>query len=184
MTRSLDRGSWLAAAGLIVLMLAVYAVAVWSMHRFPLLRWDASLGYALALCIVVTWAAGWLLKWRRELVATRGLLRSLTDPLAIALIATLVVGNPLYHILNATLDWGPISRVAYLVEQRDCFRVGKGRGPQLILRRGSDRDERVRLDVPKRVCEDAEQEQEVILEVKPGFLGSPWIARYAVQPGR
>jgi len=183
-TRSLDRGSWLAAAGLIVLMLAVYAVAVWSMHRFPLLRWDASLGYALALCIVATWAAGWLLKWRRELLGTRGLLRSLTDPLAIALIATLVVGNPLYHILNATLDWGPISRFAYLVEQRDCFRVGKGRGPQLILRRGSNRDERVRLDVPKRVCEDAEQEQEVILEVKPGFLGSPWIARYTIEPSR
>lgn len=174
--------SWLVGAGFITLALALYTLASWSMTRFPLVRPDNAFVISMVLFVVGTAAAGWLLKWRRELLDSHGLLRSLTDPFIVALLAALFVGNSLYRILNGALDGGSTTRRTYVIEGRKCFWVRRG-GPMLVLRSVSTaHDGRVRLLVTQDVCDRAADGQEVILDVKPGFFGSAWVRDYALQP--
>lgn len=181
--RPLDRRSRLLLIGLIPAAAAVYAFAVWPMTKFPLLYWDASLWIAMALCVVGVWAAGWFTVARHELLPARGLLRSLTDPLLVALLVALIVGNPVYHLLNALLDRGPPRHLTYVVADRNCTSGKRGTRAALVLRSDSpSQPARVSLEVTKPVCRDAIAGAEVLLAVKPGFFGSAWVTGYTVQP--
>jgi len=172
---------WRAWAFLLGAFAAFIPLGRWNigtMRRYQLIDIDLPFGIGLLMCLLATATLCWLFVWPTGPFALR-----LKSSFAAGIALTALVGIGGYHQLNAVLDTSQVSPRPYVIENLDCRRTRR-RPAQLWLRPVLEGDTRFSLDVPRSECQSALPGDSVFVELKPGFFGSAWVARYTVSNGK
>lgn len=86
--------------------------------------------------------------------------------------------NVFYPIVNGAFDRRPAQQRVYTIESRFCYR-----GPELrLVPADQSKSGGFRLRVRRTYCRGARDGQELIVDVQPGFLNTPWASRYELRP--
>jgi len=168
---------WRAWAFLLGSFAAFIVLERWNfrmMRRYQLIDFDLAFGIGLLLCLLVTVTLCWLFVWPTGPLAMR-----LKSSFAAGIALTALVGIGGYHQLNAVLDAAQVAPRPYVIENLDC-RSTRRHPAQLWLRPVVESDPRFSLDVPRSECRSTLPGDSVLVELKPGFFGSAWVARYTV----
>lgn len=141
----------------------------WAYH-FQLIAHDRYF-WATMLLVLIGATAAAEAAWRLLLQRTCNL------ALLLGFAATVAAGHVFYPIANGAFDRRPAEQRAYVVEQRYCHGTRETVGyATMWLRPVAAPDRGVfRLRVPRRSCRSAQDGQELLLDVKPGFIGSAWV---------
>ncbi len=166
-----DTEAALIGVAIIVLAFALMPVQKRWAYNFPLIEHDRFFWTTMVLVFlgtVATAEAAWRFLWRRPCRYS----------LLVGWVGLVSAYNVFYPIANGALDRKTPQQRIYVITARDCWR----QRPTMRLRPATTPDGNgMTLRVSKGDCEDASDGQELVLDVKPGFLGSPWIANYSVR---
>lgn len=168
-------GGWPGCLGFVavVFLLQMWVVRVWA--KYQLLEFDASIGIALGVLVILFSAVGWFVVWRTAARPQR-----LKNALLLGFTGTLILGTTGYLQLNAVLDSHQPELKTYIVESRDCTH-SRRRRPRLELRPLDPTIvDHFTFDVPRAVCRDVFPNTRVGLEIKPGFFGTRWVSHFEV----
>jgi hypothetical protein len=171
-----DEGALIGVA-LIILGLALMPVQQRWAYNFQLIEYDRHFWMTMLIVFLGTVAAAeaaWRVVLRRPCKVS---------PI-IGFAATVAAYNVFYPIANGALDRNEADQRVYVIAARDCNPLGRGEGGRAILWLQSQDppDHRLKVRVPRRFCRDAHDGQELLLELKPGFLNTAWVARYELGP--
>ena len=165
-----------ALVGLTVIIFAV--VLMWAQKRwaynFQLLARDRYFWVTMVMAFLGTIVAAealWRLAWRRSC--------KLSPILGFAV----MVGayHVFYPIANGVLDRRAAEQRVYVIERRFCYAAKKAEGASMWLRPRARPEDEIEFRVSWRRCVDAKDGEELVLDVKPGFFGTPWIPRYEAE---
>lgn len=135
-------------------------------HNYQLIERDRYFWVTLVVVFVgsiVAVEALWHFAWRRS--------SNYSPILAFAvMVGTLHV---FYPIANGALDRRAAEQRVYVIERRFCH----GESSMWLRPREKPEDE-IEFRVSWRRCVDAKDGEELVLDVKPGLFGTPWIPRY------
>ena len=168
---------WHGCVAALVALAAFILVGRWDfgmMRRYPLVRFDTSLGIALLVCLLLVSTVCWVYLWRTGPVSLRA-----RSSLSAGFLVTLLIGLGGYHQLNAILDSARARPGTYLIEGLDCTSDRRHRA-RLWLRPLDPLNERFTLELPKSECRSSLPSDTVYVDLKPGFFGSQWVAEYRV----
>ena len=166
--------------GVTIILLGLTLIPVqrrWA-YSFQLVEYDRHFWMTMVMVFLAAVAAAEG-AWR--LVARRSCKLS---PL-IGFAMTIAAGNVFYPIANGALDRKPAEQRVYVIESRYCYRGWrKARDwPRLRLRPVDHTDRGgFRLRVSASYCRAARDGQELLVDVKPGFLNTAWAAHYELRP--
>ena len=144
------------------------------LRRYQLVQFNAPIWIALILILVVAIVLCLVFVWPRGRLALR-----LRSSFSAGLLLTLFVGIGGYHQLNALLDNSRAHSGTYVIDNLDC-RSGRHQSPRIWLRPLDSIDQRFSLELAKSECRRSLPGDTAYVDVKPGFFGSPWVARYRI----
>ena len=144
------------------------------MGKYQLVTMDSPLGIGLLLCFVVTATLCFVYVWPAGRVSWR-----FKSSLSAGAALTILAGVGGYHQLNAVLDSTRPEPRTFVIENLNCS-SGRRHRPRLSLRPTDPLLKEFSLEVPAQECRSSLPGDSVFVEVKPGFFGSAWVARYTV----
>jgi hypothetical protein len=159
--------------GVAIIALAPVLMAVqrrWA-YNFQLIEYDRYFWMTLLMVFLGTVAAAEA-AWR---FVSR---RSCTYSPLLGFAAAIAAYNVFYPIANGALDRRPAEQRVYVIDARFCV-ASKGKRPEIRLRPAdTENGHMIRLGVPRYDCRDMREGEKLLLEVKPGFFGTAWVANY------
>ena len=171
------RKGWQGWAFALIAFAAFLVLERWNfgmMRRYQLVKIDGRLGVGLLLCLVVTATLCWVYVWPTGRVSWR-----LKSSLSAGAALTMLAGVGGYHQLNAVLDSTRPEPRTFVIESLNCW-SGRRHSPRLSLRPTDPIATGLTLELPARECRSSLPGDTVFVELKPGFFGSAWVARYTV----
>jgi len=171
------RKRWQGWAFALIAFAAFLVLERWNfemMRKYQLVKMGGPLGIGLLLCFVVTATLCFLYVWPTGRVSLR-----LKSSLSAGAALTILAGVGGYHQLNAVLDSTRPEPRTFVIENLNCS-SGRGHRPRLSLRPSDPTATGFTLEVPALECRSSLPGDTVFVELKPGFFGSAWVARYTV----